>query len=117
MQEDSNIRFADYFFRAGISPITNLLETKLPENIIADVELQETENENKKEPHPLTNRYEPDTIYRYPKTDYSENDKFPAYTPMVIIIDEFCFPNDILFVSQDNGKPPDTFHSFVREFN
>lgn len=56
--------------------------------------------------HPLHWSYEPETICRYPKEDYSDC-KFPEYLPM------FCFPNALKMVYDDNGRPGEKFHSFI----
>jgi hypothetical protein len=50
--------------------------------------------------HPLTYRYEPDTIYRYPATDYNEIDKYPEYTPMVSITLISSFASQKMLFSQ-----------------
>ena len=94
--QGNRLRFADYFFRAGIDPKCNLLKSKL--TIVKEEEEEEREKEQQlkdgqdteskktsrpRNEHPLSYRYEADTIYRYPKEDYSEDDKYPPYTPMV----------------------------------
>lgn len=107
----NNQRFVEYFFRAGLGPGSDLKKNKLadisPDASSTDIS-QNIEVVEDKSRHPLSNRYDADTIIRYPAEDYSENDKYPPYTPM------FCFPKDVTFVSHENGKPPDSFHSFVR---
>jgi hypothetical protein len=90
MEQATSIRFADYFFRAGIPADMNLLQGKLGDE-------QDQPSSDKKyklslpsiqqmEPHPLTNRYQPETLYRFPKEDHGPQDKFPIYTPMVCFI-------------------------------
>lgn len=92
---ESNYRFADYFFRAGIVPNSNLSKKRLVEtrhdlsslDVSKSTESLDQSGRAKKDPHPLSFKYEPDTIYRYPPTDYNDNDKYPTYTPMVDFID------------------------------
>jgi hypothetical protein len=72
-QQETCLRFADYFFRIGISEDTDISKSKVIFSEDAAFDKQ----------HPILNRYEPETIYRYPKLDYSENEKFPLYTPLV----------------------------------
>ena len=88
-----NLRFADYFFRAGIDPKCDLIKSKLPDlnldNQLKDVEFGpslEEKSPNSRSNHPLTFRYEADTIYRYPSKDYGEDDRYPPYTPMVFAL-------------------------------
>lgn len=93
----SGLKFAEYFFRAGIDSKCNLLTSRLEDINVSDNEPVSTldlpsdmviqmdgkaQNSNEKAPHPLTYRYEADTIYRYPATD-SDELKYPPYTPMV----------------------------------
>ncbi|TPX33374.1 hypothetical protein SmJEL517_g03709 [Synchytrium microbalum] len=60
-----------------------------------------------KKPHPLDFGYQAELLLRYPEHDWSDPERFPAFTPM------FCFPNDLRF-GYDNGlRPPETYHSFV----
>ncbi|KAI8896627.1 AEX-3 domain-containing protein [Globomyces pollinis-pini] len=104
----NNIRLADYFFRAGLSPHCDLAKIKCSKKVtLTDVESSRRSLTKPGDPHPLENSYEPDTIFRYPKEDYDEHEKYPPFTPI------FCFPNDIGFIAQENGKPIDTFHSFI----
>ena len=97
-----NIRFADYFFRAGLKSSTSLMKSRMKDsgvdlsslNLGASSENLDESDQNKREPHPLTYKYEPDTIFRYPSEDYSEHEKFPSFTPMVIpvsLISSFVF--------------------------
>ena len=84
---ENNLRFADYFFRAGIDPKCDLIKSKLPD-LNLDGQLKDAEVGKEKTPkprteHPLTYRYEADTIYRYPEMDYGEENRYPPYTPMV----------------------------------
>ncbi|KAI8826732.1 AEX-3 domain-containing protein [Fimicolochytrium jonesii] len=60
-----------------------------------------------KRTHPLDWRFGPEVLCRYPSTDYSEKEKFPAFVSM------FCFPDNIHLCHDDNGAPPETYHSFV----
>ena len=112
MDNSNYIRFADYFFRAGISATTDLYSGKLPDesrNSIAIDEIQIAPESPKVHfgTHPLKYRYEPETIYRYPRKDYSETDAYPFFTPL------FCYPADIRFLNSDTGRPKDKWHSFV----
>jgi hypothetical protein len=79
---DNKFRFVDYFFRAGISNDKDLKKSKINDSIYISNEGNEV---GQKEPHPLQNRYEPETLFRYTIVDYSEEEKFPPYTPMVIV--------------------------------
>jgi hypothetical protein len=105
---EANTRFADYFFRAGIKKDTDLnkilVKTVIDQDIITD--LNQTKTEVKR--HPISNRYEPEIIYRFPQNE--ENDAFPTHTPL------FCFPNEVCLVSKTVGNPAETFHSFVPLF-
>ncbi|KAI9476079.1 MAG: AEX-3 domain-containing protein [Benjaminiella poitrasii] len=51
-------------------------------------------------------KYTPTVLLRYPKTNYSSNEPFPAYAAM------FCFPKDIkLYCGEE--PPPERCHSFT----
>lgn len=89
--QGNRLRFADYFFRAGIDPKSNLLKSKLiavtedneEEQLKGGEDAESKKTSRLRNEHPLSYRYEADTIYRYPKEDYSEDEKYPPYTPMV----------------------------------
>ncbi|KAJ3299939.1 hypothetical protein HK104_005851 [Borealophlyctis nickersoniae] len=57
--------------------------------------------------HPITYRYQPEVLCRYPTVDYTDGTKFPAYLAM------FCFPNDLQLVHDETGPPPEKYHSFI----
>lgn len=73
-------RLAEYFFRTGLPKDVDLNACKLPPRNIDDVTIKVDDEAN-----PLSFRYEADTLYRYPAKDYSEQEKFPPYTPMVFV--------------------------------
>ncbi|KAJ3315495.1 hypothetical protein HDV04_003037 [Boothiomyces sp. JEL0838] len=83
------IRFADYYFRVGLGPESNLTAKRVVDKIEETPEPVEQVKEildptrKIKEIHPLHYRYEPETIFRYPKEDYGDNCKFPVYTPLI----------------------------------
>ena len=88
MESSNPIRFADYFFRTGISPTVDLHSGRLQEDnsISTSNEALHLGVETPRGhggTHPLKFRYEPETLYRYPKKDYSETDTYPLFTPLV----------------------------------
>ncbi|KAJ1344288.1 hypothetical protein BSLG_001428 [Batrachochytrium salamandrivorans] len=106
-------RFVDYFFQAGLGNVTDLLDRRLPVKCDTDgsqvdlsvIEVLSSSREmagngrpsrcdtNKtlepngidgKQVHPLKYHFQAETMQRYPKQDWSDTEKFPAYVPMVI---------------------------------
>ncbi|KAJ8331147.1 hypothetical protein QVD99_005806 [Batrachochytrium dendrobatidis] len=129
-------RFVDYFFQAGLDHSKSLIDRRLPvicdtNGSLIDLSVIEVKSpaqlikeantgntsccDKPKEPngvdgkqvHPLKYHFQAETIQRYPKQDWSDTEKFPAYVPM------FCFPNDLTLVYDESQRPPDTFHSFI----
>ncbi|KND02343.1 uncharacterized protein SPPG_02814 [Spizellomyces punctatus DAOM BR117] len=130
VQPPAPLRFADFFFQCGLNPDAKLADRRVLDDgsVAGEVAQRNAEEERRRAPsdgvtpstpmplpqaklkkkhHPLEWRYAPEILCRYPKTDYSEKERFPAYLPM------FCFPNNIQLHLEDNGPPPEKYHSFI----
>ncbi|TPX71796.1 hypothetical protein SpCBS45565_g00951 [Spizellomyces sp. 'palustris'] len=137
VQPPAPLRFADFFFQCGLNPDAKLADRRVLDDgsVAGEVAQRNAEEERRRAPsdgvtpstpmplpqglffgasaklkkkhHPLEWRYAPEILCRYPKTDYSEKERFPTYLPM------FCFPNNVQLHLEDNGPPPEKYHSFI----
>ncbi|KAJ3018598.1 hypothetical protein HKX48_002793 [Thoreauomyces humboldtii] len=128
VQPTAPIRFADFFFQCGLNPTAKLADRRVLEDGSAagDIQNKQTKPESaatpasdlsspmhlpeaklKKQQHPLDWKFAPEVLCRYPNTDYSDKERFPAYLSM------FTFPDNIKLRHEDNGPLPEKYHSFI----